>query len=73
MCRVLFVAAVVLLCAFSVSQGLKCHEGFNMTFNGVPLYFWKERTCNGDSKCIGQEMAIDTAVTGRPTVLLIWR
>lgn len=63
--RALLVGALVVIFTLSITHGLKCHEGFNMTLNGIPMYFWSERTCTGNSKCIGQEMAIDTALTGK--------
>lgn len=56
---------VLALCAFSPIHGLKCHEGFDMTMNGIPLYYWKENECSGNSKCVGQRLTMDTDLAGR--------
>lgn len=58
-------AFVICLQVFiSSSYALKCHEGFNMSFNGIPLYYWTERECTGNSKCMGQEFEVDVLLAG---------
>lgn len=65
MAHFIAVALTALVFAASFASGLKCHEGVNMTLNGIPLYFWNERQCQGNSKCIEQELSYTKAITGK--------
>lgn len=64
MAHFLAVTLMALVSAGPFASGLQCHEGFNMSLNGIPLYFWNERQCYGNSKCIEQELSYSKTISG---------
>lgn len=56
---------VVIASVLASVHGLKCHEGIDATVSGLPVQFWTERECAGDSKCIRQEVSFSTSASGK--------